>query len=87
MNKGWGKILKGYYRYTNAAGKTLAIIERTGAHWHVTVFMKGDAAGEVNLSAKPRTMREARALAESSYKSLTVGALKRERAELARLGY
>lgn len=83
--KGWHRISRGWYQYTNAAGKTLAYAERYRSFWNVTVLPMADQARKVDLSASPPTLREAKSVAEIAYKHLTVQAIKADREELDRL--
>lgn len=84
---GWRRTMSGMYFYTNAAGKDLAFVERYRSFWNITVYVKGEHAGQVTLSASPKTLREAKRLAENAYKHLTVQALKEERAVLKLHGH
>jgi hypothetical protein len=86
---GWRKIQAGWYEYTNAAGKVLAYIERSGSVWVSRVLPMADEAQAVTLSGAPRTLAEAKDQAERGYKSLTISAIRRDnetRARVARLG-
>lgn len=83
--RGWHRIMTGWYVYTNAAGKRLAYVQRNRSFWDVTVLPMGDPAREITLTASPHTYREAKALAESQYKSLTALHIRRGRTELKRL--
>lgn len=86
---GWRKIQAGWYEYTNAAGKVLAYIEKSGGRWVSRVLPMADQARAVTLSAPPRTLAEAKGQAERGYKSLTISAVKQDnenRARIARLG-
>ena len=64
----WTRIHAGWYRYTNAAGIELAYIERYRSFWNIRVLPCGDQAAAFDLTASPKTMREARKLAEIAYK-------------------
>lgn len=81
--RGWHKITTGWYRYTNAAGKTLAYAERYRSFWNVTVLPMADDAQQVHLSASPATFREAKSVAETAYLHLTKLALARQAEALA----
>lgn len=83
--RGWHKITRGWYQYTNAAGKVLAFAERTGSTWAVEILPMADAARAVNLSARPGTLADAKVVAENAYKHLTQVCLKEEAANRARL--
>ena len=78
--------MAGMYFYTNEAGKDLALIERYRGFWNITVYVKGEAARQVTLSASPHTLREAKGIAERAYKSLTLAAIEADRAKLKRAG-
>ena len=85
MNAGkWTMILPGWYRYTNSAGKTLAYAERYRSFWNVTVLPMADAAQAVKLSESPKTLCDAKGLAERSYGSLTRSALIRQNEAVAK---
>lgn len=85
--RGWHRILSGWYKYTNAAGKTLAFAEKSRGFWAVTVLPMADPAQEIRLSATPRTLRDAKQVAETVYKHQTALALKRQAEERARVGH
>ena len=85
--RGWHKISIGWYRYTNAAGKTLAYAERYRSFWDVRVLPLADAAQAVTLSASPSTLREAKEVAERAYASLSESALSRQEAALRLHGH
>lgn len=87
MIRGWHRISAGWYRYTNAADKTLAYAERHRSLWDVDVLPLGDAAQAVRLSESPHTLREAKGLAERAYPSLTKSALARQSEALTRHGH
>lgn len=73
--KGWHKITTGWYRYTNAAGKTLAYAEKYRSFWNVTVLPAAEDALALKLSASPSTLREAKQIAETVYKHQTAKVL------------
>lgn len=83
--KGWHQINTGWYRYTNAAGKTLAYAERYRSFWNVTVLPLADAARSFKLSESPKTLREAKGLAERAYLSSSKACLEEDAAALARV--
>lgn len=83
--RGWHRLMSGMYVYTNEAGKTLAHINRNRSFWDIIIFPMADGARELRLSASPKTLAEAKVIAETTYKYQTVKALKEEQAELARL--
>lgn len=67
--RGWHRILTGWYKYTNSAGKVLAYVERSRGHWNVTVLPLADDARSFTLSESPHTYAEAKRLAEKAYKT------------------
>lgn len=84
---GWHRIMTGWYRYDNAAGKTLAYVQRYRSFWNVQILVMADAAQTVSLSESPHTLREAKGLAERSYRSLTKAAIARSNESLAKHGH
>lgn len=85
QTRGWHRIVTGWYVFVNAAGKELAYAEKTGSHWTITVLPMGDQARKITLSAKPKTLKAAKVLAEDIYKYQTAQALKAEAEKAARL--
>lgn len=79
---GWHRVMVGCYRYTNAAGKTLALVDRQSGFWNVRVYPMGDPARDRLLREPPRTYREAKALAQTEYIAATRAEIKRENDEL-----
>jgi hypothetical protein len=85
QTRGWHRITKGLYRYTNAAGKSLAYAGKEAKGWEVLVIPMADPAREFKHRTKPATLREAKVLAEDAYLSSTLSALAADRATMKRL--
>lgn len=81
--RGWHKIVSGWYRYTNADGVTLAYAQKYRSFWRVTVLPAGQDALSLRVSDTPGTLREAKAIAERIYKSLTPRVLTEQAAAVA----
>lgn len=86
IKSGWRRVMPGMYFYTNAAGKDLALVERYRSFWNITVYVKGDAAQQVTLSASPKTLREAKEIAQRAYLSLTKSQVERDIVAARRAG-
>jgi hypothetical protein len=82
--RGWHKITKGLYRYTNAAGKSLAYAGREAGGWEVLVIPMADPAREYKHTTKPSTLRDAKLLAMAAYKASTAQVLEEDAKILAR---
>lgn len=83
--QGWHRIMSGWYRYTNAAGKELAMVERYRGFWNVTIYPMADAARARQLKQSPHTYREAKQLAQREYLAATRSGIKRDRETMDRL--
>lgn len=59
---GWRRIEPGWYRYNNMDGRALAYAEKRGSIWNVSVSPV--PCSVANLPHRPRTLREAKVLAE-----------------------
>lgn len=83
---GWRMVIAGWYIYTNEAGKELAYVERYRSFWNVYIYPKGDASRQRMLKESPKTLREAKELAQREYIAATKTELKRdaEAAEIVR---
>lgn len=76
---GWHRVVAGWYRYTNASGKTLAFAERRYGLWDVKVLPMGDDSRAFTPKGPlVKTFREAKVVAQEAYLLATRRAIEQE---------